>query len=286
MFRSRGKTFLEVRVIWHVKPRVCKIIKSYYLLVNRNFSSFFPLSFFLFYICFGKQSLCHCFSEGFFFPWCPCLFGSVCACLPISPSTQRNAGLQSGWNCILEMRYYFYTNSVSKQEFTYQEVGTFNFPHGEPALCSDYNPSLLSVEQKDISEALAPSEGALRNGARTNRVLFCSAKGRASAVRGESIFFLSCLLLDFLLAGRGGGGAEQQKVSIRRSFLCLLWKHKAPQAPEQVSQLSWRCSRDIACAFSSDVMGKSCNRISSSRKSTKRKHLMSAGPNSDVPQSR
>lgn len=90
---------------------------------------------------------------------------------------------------ILEMRYYFYTNSVSKQEFTYQEVRTFNFPHGEPALCSDYSLPLLSVEEKDISEALASSEGALRNGARTNRVLFCSTKGRASAARGESIFF-------------------------------------------------------------------------------------------------
>lgn len=90
---------------------------------------------------------------------------------------------------ILEMRYYFYTNSVSKQEFTYQEVRTFNFPHGEPPLCSDYSLPLLSVEEKDISEALASSEGALRNGARTNRVLFCSTKGRASAARGESIFF-------------------------------------------------------------------------------------------------
>lgn len=191
---------------------------------------------------------------------------------------------------ILEMRYYFYTNSVSKQEFTYQEVGTFNFPRGEPALCSHYNLSLLSVEQKDISEALAPSEGALRNGARTNTVLFCSAKGRASAVRGESIFFLSCLLLDFLLAGRGGGGAERQQVSIR-SFLCLLWKHKAPQASEQVSQLPWRSlkmqSGYCVCLFlrcDGTVLWQ--DSFLQKIHKEKAKHLMSAGPNSDVTQSR
>ena len=126
-----------------------------------------------------------------------------CGCprIPVSlPNVQRKwpvtLAVPRG---ILGMRHTFHTSSISKHESTSQEVGRFYFPHGSPSSCLRYNLRFLSRTQKDILEARAPSEGALRNGARTNGVVFCSIRGRASAVSGEIIFFLSTRFLGFFL---------------------------------------------------------------------------------------
>lgn len=173
------------------------------------------------------------------------------------------------------MRSYFYTNSVSKQAFTYQEVGRFNFPHGEPALCSHYSRPFLSAEQKDISEAPAPSEGALRNGARTKRGLFCSTKGRASAVRGE--IFFSVHPLSWFPSGRlrrGSDGSEFPSEH-RVSFACCRSTELLRAGLRGYCEGVWRRGQDITWTFSSYMMGQSGNRISSSRKSTENKRKWS-----------